>query len=539
MDEGIADPAASGRRSTSGRPSASARRLPPFHPVLLAAWPVLFLLAENAGEADPAEAVLPIAISVGVTIAVVAVVRLLGASVERAALVGSIGAIVVLLFGHVADALAPLGQSEGRILVAWLVLGGAAVLLALRFPRGVATASRTLNALSAVLVASSVISLVVADVRPGGAPATAASPSATPSSDRPRPSPTPGAADRDIYFIVVEDYGSPRSIAQYLGVRDDGFFDWLAASGFTVLRDTTSNYGRTPLSMASMLNMTYLDEVAAAEGPDSEQYRPINDLVSGSALARFLKDRGYTIAQLGSQYYLTARSSLADVNPQFDRTSDFLGVLYETTIFPAIATRLGFQDAFTQRRTNYEAFQWQLATFPSLRDLPGPKLVITHLFLPHHPWVVDEDGGYVSAAADRRRSPLEQREAQWRTVDRSVRAMLEPLLSGPEETRPIIVLTTDEGPNPDGMPVVKGDIAWSQATDAELDQKFSIFAAYYLPESDAPGPRPSMSSVNAWRFVLDRYFDAGFGLLPDRSFIHQDKSHPYVLTDITDRLPSR
>jgi len=539
MDEGMMDPVASGGRPASGRPSGSGRRFPPFHPILLAAWPILFLLAENAGEAEPAEAVVPIAVSVGVAVAIVAVVRLLGASLERAALVGSIGMVVVLLFGHVTDALAPLGQSEGRILVAWLVLGGAAVLLALWVPRGVATASRSLNALSAVLVASSLISLVVADVRHAAAPAAATGPRAAPRSDRPRPSITPGTTDRDIYFIVVEDYGSPRSIAQYLGVRDDGFFDWLDASGFTVLRDTISNYGRTPLSMASMLNMTYLDAVAAAEGPDSEQYRPINDLVSGSAVARFLKDRGYTIAQLGSQYYLTARSSLADVNPQFDQTSDFLGVLYETTIFPAIATRLGFQDAFTQRRTNYEAFQWQLATFPSLRALPGPKLVFTHLFLPHHPWVVDEDGAYVTAAADRRRTSLEQREAQWRVVDRSVRAMLEPLLSGPEETRPIIVLTTDEGPNPDGMPVVKGDIAWSRATDAQLDQKFSIFAAYYLPGSGAPGPGPTMSSVNAWRFVLDRYFDAGLGLLPDRSFIHQDKSHPYVLTDITDRLPGR
>lgn len=525
--------------TASGGVTTLTGRSIPVHPVLIAAWPILFLLAENSGEADPADAVVPIAIAVASTLAIVVVVRVLGACLERAALVGSIAAVVVLLFGHVVDAVAPLGLSQTRILVAWLALGGAAVLIALRAPRGVRTASRALTIVSAVLVATSLISLVVASARLTGVPTTPAGPSQRPASARPDPSVTPGPTQRDIYFIVVEDYGSPRSIAQYLGVRDDGFFDWLESSGFTVLRDTRSNYGRTPLSMASMLNMTYLDAVAAAEGPDSDRYAPINEMVGSSAVARFLKDRGYAIAQLGSQYYLTARSRIADVNPRFQETSDFLGVLYETTIVPAIATRIGFEDAFTQRRTNFEAFQWQLGTFLTLRELPGPKLVFTHLFLPHHPFVVDEDGNYVSDGADRSRTLLEQHESQWRTVDRAVRGMLEPLLAGPEETRPIIVLTTDEGPNPDGMPIVKGDIAWSRATDAQLDQKFSIFAAYYLPGSDEPGPAPTMSSVNAWRFVLNRYFDAGFDLLPDRSFIHQDKSHPYVLTDVTDRLPER
>ena len=38
-----------------------------------------------------------------------------------------------------------------------------------------------------------------------------------------------------MYLIVVEDYGSPRTLSQYLDVHDDGFFDWLTSSGFKVL----------------------------------------------------------------------------------------------------------------------------------------------------------------------------------------------------------------------------------------------------------------------------------------------------------------
>ena len=512
----------------------------PVHPVLIAAWPILYLWASNKGEVDAGEVIGPLAIAVGVTLLVVAGLIAVRVGRARAALIGSIVAAGVLLFGHVTDALASLRISETRILLGWLAIGAVAILLVLRVRRDPRTLTILLNLISGVLVANSLVAIVtdeIAEVARGDPPPAprASAPTGGAASRSPA---TNVAGLRDVYLIVVEDYGSPRTLAQYLDVHDDGFFGWLTGQGFAVLPSTTSNYGRTPLSMASLLNMTYLDQVAAAQGPDSSSYAPVNAMVDHSAVARFLKDRGYLTAQLGSQYYLTAHSSAADVNPVFGRTSDFQTVLYQSTILPAIAGRLGFEDAFTERKVNDEAYRWELATFPTLRDLAGPKFVLTHLFLPHHPWIVDDKGAYISAAADRKRTPAERYDAQWRAVDRQVRAMLEPLLQGPVATRPIIILTTDEGPNPEGMATIDGDLDWSHATDAQLDQKFAIFAAYYLPGVDSSALSRTMSSVNAFRFVFNRYFDAGLPLLPDRSWIHQDKHHPYVLTDVTERLPS-
>jgi hypothetical protein len=51
------------------------------------------------------------------------------------------------------------------------------------------------------------------------------------------------------------------------------------------------------------------------------------------------------------------------------------------------------------------------------------------------------------------------------------------------------------------------------------------------------GLYPGLSSVNSFRLVFNHYFDADLPLLPDRNYIHRDKHHPYVLTDVTDRLP--
>jgi len=46
----------------------------------------------------------------------------------------------------------------------------------------------------------------------------------------------------------------------------------------------------------------------------------------------------------------------------------------------------------------------------------------------------------------------------------------------------------------------------------------------------------SISSVNTFRLVLDRYFGVNLPLLPDRSFASRSPDRPYDLIEVTDRL---
>lgn len=505
----------------------------PVHHVLIAAYPILFLLSNNLGEVDPGEAFLPTVAAAGLAVILFVALRVARVAALRAALLVSILVAVVLLYGHLATALQPLGISGLPLLFGWLVAWAVAAFMVLVVQADLRGITALLNAASALLVALALATIgwhaVTEPALYAGGQRVEASAPAAPS----------GAPLRDIYYLIVEDHGAPRTLSQYLDVPDDdGFYDWLADQGFGVLRDTRSNYGRTPLSMASSMNMTYLDELAAAMGPDEASHRPLAQMVRDSQATAFLKARGYSYVLLGSQYYLTAKSPVADVNPTFAQTSDFIGVLTESTILPAIANVLGFQDELSNRRRNYEAAIWNLRTFPQLADLPGPKFVLMHLFLPHEPWVVDGEGRYVTEEADNGRSFPERYRAQWSFVHREMTTLIQGLLDEPEETRPIIILTTDEGPNPRDMPETENNIDWASATDAQLDQKFAIFAAYYLPGASNTCMYAGMSSVNTFRLVFDLYFDANLPLLPDRNYIHRDRRHPYDLTEITDRLPS-
>ncbi len=510
----------------------------PVHHVLIAAYPILYLVSNNVGEVDPREALVPLAVSVGAALALFFILRFAGVSARRAALVVSIVAVVVLMFGQWAAAIAPFGLSGLSLIAAWVVIGIALIALVGFIRSDLRGVTAVLNVGSLILVAFTLVGvgghlLTEPGVFVGGQRVDVdGAPSPRASADAPS-----GTGPRDIYYFILDGYGAPRALDEHLDVPDTGFMDWLEASGFTVLRETRSNYGRTPLSLASSLNMTYHDELAAELGPDNPHHGPLEEMVKDSEATRFLKARGYSYVLLGNQYYLTARSPEADINPTFEQTSDFIGVLTQSTIFPSVASMAGYEDDLTDRRRNYDAAIWGLETFPELVELPGPKFVFMHIFLPHPPWVVDENGEYVSAEADAERSPSEQHRAQWAFVDREMQELIEGLLAGPDETDPIIIINPDHGPITPGMEQVGPNIDWAGASDAELDLVFSIFSAYHLPGVDDTCLYPGLSSVNAFRLVFDLYFDAGLPLLPDRSYIHRDRSHPYDLTDVTDRLP--
>jgi len=119
-----------------------------------------------------------------------------------------------------------------------------------------------------------------------------------------------------------------------------------------------------------------------------------------------------------------------------------------------------------------------------------------------------------------------------------INGLVDRLLARPEADRPIIVLQADEGPYP--LAYARDTIGydWATATSDELEIKFGILDAMYLPGTGSPDLPPAMSSVNTFRLIFDRYFGAGLPLLPDRSFTSAGKFRPYDLTDVTDRLPS-
>ena len=162
--------------------------------------------------------------------------------------------------------------------------------------------------------------------------------------------------------------------------------------------------------------------------------------------------------------------------------------------------------------------------------------MFAHILIPHKPYVFTADGRRLTPEERARHTKAENFLGQAMYVNSRLEDIARQLLSGPEATRPIVIIQTDEGPNPAGLDDDGASFTWTAATQEELEIKYPIFNAFYLPGLTDTGVYPGITTVNTFRLVLSKYFGADLPLLPDRLYTYRDKAHPYDFTDITDRL---
>ena len=506
----------------------------PLHPLLLAAWPVLFLYGANIGELNLGDLVGPLVVIVGAALALLVVGGYVLRDGRRAALIVSALAAALLLYGHVAGLLGPLGLRSAVLQVGWFLLVAIVAVVAVRIGSArLEGVTRALDLVAAVMVVVALVTIVPAEVGRFGRTASAATaPGATPAPAE------AGGTQRDIYFLILDRYGSAKSLDLRYGIDDLPFLDGLRARGFQVAPDSHANYVKTTLSLAATLNLDYLDDIVAEQGPDSEDHGPIFERLSDHAVGHFVRDHGYQYIHVGSRYGPTESSVAADRNLHMGGPSDFAAALYDNSALPAISRRLGLSKSSPERSRQYDVGRFQLNTLDDLASEPepGPVFVFAHILLPHPPYVFARDGSFVPDEVDAARSQSDGYADQLVYVNQRIDALVDRLLDRPEAEQPIIIIQADEGPYPAAYARNTITYDWSTASSEELEIKYGILDAMYLPGAEAPVLPPSMSSVNTFRLVLGAYFGADLPLLPDRSFTSASKLRPYDLTDITDRL---
>jgi hypothetical protein len=483
----------------------------PIHPILLAAYFVLFLYSVNLEEAELGDVLPVLALVVTGTAVLLVAAGRLAHDTARAALVVSALVVAVLAYGHVAGILAPLRIGTGIQQVGWAALVGGTAILAWRAGRWLSVATRALNVLGVALVLVTLSAIVpyqlTRAVGGGSGPA--------PSSPDPEPTGPPGSGPlRDIYYLVWDRYPSANSARLAYGVENRAF-DELRRRGFYVASDSHANYQRTTLSLASTLSLEFLDGRGRVESLGPVDTSGGYTRIQNSVVARFLKSRGYYYVHIGSDFSPTRTSVIADANLAYDNFSDFGAAFVETTAVPGIARRFGLLGSRWERR--YAWTRWELDRLEGLGPYPRPTLVFAHFLLPHTPYIFDRDGRFVTDEENRARSATEAFAEQLEYTNRRMLAIVDRLLAVPEAERPIIILQADEGPYPPDLEdETRHD--WTTATPEEREIKFGILNAWYLPGGRDIGLYPAISSVNTFRVLFDAYFGLDIPLLPDESF---------------------
>jgi len=528
------------------KPPKRLRRVWPLHPLAFALFPLLSLYAANRTEVPWSDLIRPFLVIVGAALVLWAVFRAVAREKQRAAVLlsaflflfffyGSLGfvepsvtEILVLLAPTRTDAVSP----HLYLIPLWVMAAGAVFAVCLRSRRDFSLLTRILNAAGLVLVALPLLPLAAhANRHPAGR--------TLPARTVPAPA-KPHSTLPDIYYIVLDAYGRQDALREFFGCDNEPFLRALEKRGFFVARRARPNYAQTVQSLASSLNMTYLDNVGRAQGKESSDFAPLSQMVDKNAVAAFLRARGYRFVAITNDYSPTIVSS-ADVvlgsgpAPAM-RLTPFEGLLLDKT--PLAAFPRAQRSLYDQHRDGVRAAFAHLSDAPAL---PGPKFVYAHFLAPHPPFVFGPNGEPVTPnrpftlgdASDFTRNAFATRQqyrggyvAQLQYVNRSVLSALDAVFA--RSSRPPIVL-------------VQGDHGSRMLTDWQSLEKtnprevFANLSAFFLPDGKAAHVfYQDISPVNSFRLLFNHQFGARFARLPDRSF-YATMQKPYQFTDVTDQ----
>jgi hypothetical protein len=500
----------------------------PVHPVLVALLFPLYLLTANADQwVDLSVAWVPIGVCVAAGLVLFAGCALLFGGWRRGGLVASLLLVLFFSFGHVRIALADTGVSDLMLAAAWVglaVLGLAAIQWG---SRRIPEATRLLNAVALLLVAYNLVGLGSYAIGQAGQtigqdPAGVAL----------------GEVSRrpDVYYLVFDRYANQETLRELYEFDNSDFLAELEARGFSVPRDSWANYGKTSLSLVSSLDLDYLD-AAELTAANPSTFGPIHAALRGHlAVPATLTGLGYEYVHIGNWWEPGTRNVDADRVLLFRQESEFGTALFETTALTLLAgLRTPDPDPevmdvpdVNRGHTLFE-FEQVEAAADRAAEGDGPTYVFAHFLVPHPPYVFNADGSYPTRAEAAERGPRASYVEQLRWTNERILALLDVLQDAPAGEEPVIILQADEGPFPPRYEANQDGFQWLEASPEEVQEKFGILNAYYLPGVDpaAAGLYDRISPVNSFRIVFNAYFGADFPLLPDRTYLSPDQGHLY------------
>lgn len=507
------------------------------HPFILAVFPTLFLFSHNINESILVVrlALLRLGVPIIITLSVTVVLwKLFSLFLKDAHKTGILLSTLILMFfscGHFHHFLVSSTGSSILFTIHGIAVGpyklylaSCAILLVafiafLRTSRQPLTgATSFLNITAIILVGLSLIHLAFAGKQAGGLSDLTVREEPFPSFDSPAPQ-TSRLPMPDIYYIILDEYAAATTLQEAYGFNNQPFLDFLRSHGFYIAPKACSNYTFTVLSLASSLNMMYINHLShrfqLGEDLESSDLRVPIQMVEDNRVVRFLKSNGYTFIHFRSGYPPTEQNKYADWDVTCDRKfiqDRFIKLLLETTMIEPFFRRM----ASASKR---DVIQCQFATLLDVSAIKGPRFILAHFMVPHEPYVFGANGEPVLEKERHTASQGTLYINQLQFTNQQLQSVIATILAQ-AESPPIIILQADHGIRHHSWETHRAE--WAR-----------IFQAYYFPPGDKVPVYDTISPVNTFRVLFNYYFGTDHELLPDQTFFPVGEPYKYQFLDVS------
>jgi len=341
----------------------------------------------------------------------------------------------------------------------------------------------------------------------------------------------------DIYYLVFDGHARSDILKELYNYNNQEFINYLKSKGFFVAEESRANYPQTYLSMSSALNLSYLDNVGKNSGKESKDRGILLKLIEKNKVYELLENFNYSFVSVNNPWR-GARKNRVDINlVKTKDLSDFNFTLLKSTPLKFFLI-MDYTSKYFKNRV--------LATFdslPKVASIEENTFVYAHTISPHPPFLftkngelkdnlnlASRDGSHYFETADTTKEGYRQGYLdQLHFIDQKIKQTVDSVLAQyPQGTQqPIIIIQSDHGP---GMMT-----DWKSMEKTNLDERFSILNAYYVPEDLKAKLYDSITPVNTFRLLFNHLFDQKFELLEDKSYF-ATWEQPFNFTDVTERL---
>lgn len=322
-------------------------------------------------------------------------------------------------------------------------------------------------------------------------------------------------AKPDIYFLLFDEYSSPGSLKDQYQFHNpvDSF---LRSRGFSFQNNSRSNYNFTAFSMSSILNMAYIKGIQNVKAVNAEDYANCNLLIRDNEVIQFLDLQGYEIQNYSvfdlagnpamvDQSFLPLKTKLISDRTLFARLNKDIGWL--------LMTRWPFKllesNHFRRHRINNELF-FEKVSAASATKSKKPRFVYAHFYMPHAPFFYDKQGRL-----------KDESTVYNQYINPTVEAYLEYI---PHTNQQLYALVdTIQKNNPAAVIVIMSDHGYRERDGRNFPQFFRNLNAVYYPDKNYTGLYDSISAVNQFRVVLNKFYPGTFPLLKDSTIFLIDK----------------
>ena len=492
------------------------------HPFLFVVFSILFLYVHNISQSTLSDLTLPMGVFHTLTFLVLLLLRLILKDIHKSGIIVTLGLVFFFSYGHL---FAIIHEKYSfirhyQMVPVELLLFVVISYFVLRSHKPLKPVTRFLNITTTILILLSLFNIVsyqlharkigLSEIKDkslstdlSAAPVTASKP--------------------DIYYIILDGYANEMTLKRYYDYDNGDFLDFLRQTGFYLADSSFSNYPYTQFSLASSLNMQYINENVQPVDGKSVGNEVSRRMLRDNRVVDFLRNFGYKFVLIKSGWGPTDKNRYADISLG-GVYSEFIKMLVHTSMLRAIEARLFFS------QWHRDNINQQFQQLENAHKIPGNKFILCHFVVPHPPFVFGPNGEPLNvpdlSLGQNIWTPRERYMGQLNYTNSMVKDVIGRILKNSPKP-PIIILQGDHGSTSVNE--------WDNPSDVFLFERMMVLNAYFLPRKEYDQLYPTISPVNSFRYVFNIYFDTGHDMVEDVAW-YSTRSKPFEFMDVTERV---